>query len=73
MKKVIGKDKVEMKISTTNEDTIFLWDKPGYFQNDLVDFSIEKTNLPENTLFYLNQGYQTYKEDKKYTTMTCIF
>lgn len=65
MEKVIGKDKVEMKISTTNEDTIFLWDKPGYFQNDLVDFSIEKTNLPENTLFYLNQGYQIYKEDKK--------
>ena len=27
--------------------------------------SIEKANMPENTVYYVNQGYQSYKDNKK--------
>ena len=29
------------------------------------DFLIEKANLPENTIIYINQVYQSYKDNKK--------
>ena len=29
------------------------------------DFGIKKENFPENSIFYLNQGYQSVKENKK--------
>ena len=68
MENVISGGKTEMKISTDNESEkkkSNLWENFGYFDSVPVTFSIEKANLPENTLFYLNQGYQTYKYDKK--------
>ena len=37
----------------------------GYFGTESCDFSIEKANLPENTIFYINQVYQSFKDDKK--------
>ena len=27
--------------------------------------SIEKANMPENTVYYVNQGYRSYKDSKK--------
>ena len=36
-----------------------------FFADECCDFSLEKANLPENTLFYVNQGYQPYKDGKK--------
>ena len=41
------------------------WKKYGYFKQQTFDFSIEKANLPENTIFYINQAYQSYKDNKK--------
>ena len=60
MENVISDGKTEMKISTDNESekkkSINLWENFGYFDSVPVTFSIEKANLSENTLFYLNQG-----------------
>ena len=42
-----------------------MWTKNGFFADECCDFSLEKANLPENTLFYVNQGYQSYKDGKK--------
>ena len=60
MENVISDGKTEMKISTDNEGEkkklINLWENFGYFDSVPVTFSIEKANLSENTLFYLNQG-----------------
>ena len=39
--------------------------KKGFFSSQFFDFSLEKGNLPENTIFYLNQGYLSYKDNKK--------
>ena len=35
------------------------------FGTESCDFSIEKANLPENTIFYINHGYQSFKDSKK--------
>ena len=64
MTKVIenGGDRSELTVSAQNKDgfkkSINLWPNFGYFGTESCDFSIEKANLPENTTFYLNQGYQ---------------
>ena len=42
-----------------------MWKNHGFFGTESCDFSIEKANMLENTLFYVNQGYQPYKDDRK--------
>ena len=34
-----------------------VWENGGFFQGDTSSFKLEKENMPENTLFYVNQGY----------------
>ena len=66
-----GNDRTEMTLSTnatTQEKPIKcinMWKNYGFFGAESCDFSIEKANMPENTLFYINQGYQSYKDAKK--------
>ena len=42
-----------------------MWENNGVFFNECCNFNLEKANLPKNTLFYMNQGYLTYKDSKK--------
>ena len=42
-----------------------MWTRNVFFADECCDFSLEKTNLPDNTLLYVNQGYPSYKEGKK--------
>ena len=42
-----------------------LWHKNSYFKAEVCDFSLEKANMPENTIFYVNQGTLSYKDNKK--------
>ena len=73
MKKVIenGEDRTEVSVSTVNDDekvkkNIQLWEDFGYFGTESCDFSIEKANLPEHTVFYINQGInQSFKDNEK--------
>ena len=79
MKKVIENrdERSEMSVSTVKGEEegkrkcINLWQDFGYFGTESCDFSIEKANLPENSIFYVNQGYQSIKDGKKvyYTVM----
>ena len=69
MKKVIenGDGRTEVTVATVNPEekikkSINLWENFGYFGTESCDFSIEKANLPENTIFYINQGYQFVKD-----------
>ena len=71
MTKVIenGTDRSELTVSAQNEEvvnkSINLWPNFRYFATESCDFAIEKANLPENTIFYVNQGYQSSKDGKK--------
>ena len=40
-------------------------EKNGFFNFRECDVSLEKANLPENTIFYLNQGYLSYKDNER--------
>ena len=72
MTKVIenGDDRSEMTVSTvkgeeTAKKSINLWENFGHFGIESCDLSIEKANLPENSVFYINQVYQSFKDGKK--------
>ena len=40
-------------------DTEKIWDKISFLGDQTADFTITKTNFPENTLVYANQGSVT--------------
>ena len=42
-----------------------MWKDFDFFGSEICEFNIEKVNMPEHTLFYVNQGYQSYKDNKK--------
>ena len=42
-----------------------MWTRNGFFVDECCDFSLEKANMPESTLLYVKQGYQSYKDSKK--------
>ena len=72
MKKAIenGDERTEVTVATVNSEekvkkSINLWENFGYFGPESCNFSIEKANLPENTIFYINQAYQSFKDGKK--------
>ena len=72
MRKVIesGDDRTEVTVDTLNPEekvkkSINLWENFRYFGTESCDFSIEKANLPENTMFYINPAYQSSKDSKK--------
>ena len=72
MTKIIenGGDKLQLTVSSSQNNnggkkSINLCPEYGYFGTESCDFAIEKANLPENTLFYINQGYQLQKDGKK--------
>ena len=72
LKKVYDRasNKTEMSISTEKKDerkpkAVTMWSNDGFFQCECSNINLEKTNMPENTIFYVNQGYRTYKDGKK--------
>ena len=72
MTKIIesGNDRMEMTLSTNAAEEnpvkcIHMWKNHGFLGTESWGFSIEKANMPENTVYYVNQGYQSYKDNKK--------
>ena len=64
MRKVIESrdDRTEVTVDTPNSEervkkSFNLWENLGYFDTESCDFSMEKANLPENTIFYISQAY----------------
>ena len=60
--------RTEMSLSTSpleKPKSVSMWKDFGFFGREICEFNIEKVNMPENTLFYVNQGYQSYKDNKK--------
>ena len=79
MTKVIenGDDRSEIAVSTANDEekvkkSINLWESFGHFGTESCDFSIGKANLPENSAFYINQAYQSFKDGKKIYYRMCL-
>ena len=37
----------------------------GYFKQQSCDFGMDKENFPEYVIIYINQGYQSVKDNKR--------
>lgn len=46
------------------ENCVGLWLKNGYFGSRACDSFLEKVNMPENTIFYINQAYWSIKDEE---------
>ena len=61
--------RTEMSLLTNASEkkpkSVSMWEDFGFFGSEICEFNIEEVNMPENTLFYVNQGYQSYKDNKK--------
>ena len=53
------------KSTSFKRNTTDVWKSYGYFKQQPCDFSIKKAHLPENSILYINQGYQSYKDNNK--------
>ena len=42
-----------------------IWPDNSYFKQQPCDFHLDKENIPENSIFYINQGQLSYKDNKK--------
>ena len=58
------------KISSFKQNTTDVWQKCSYFKQQPSDFRMEKDNYPE--MFFINQGYESYKDNKVYFADCCI-
>ena len=72
MQKIIENEdgRSEMTVSTVKsvewgKKCLNLWKNFGYFGNEFCLIFFEKANLPENSVFYVNQAYQSMKDGKK--------
>ena len=69
LKNAFSDNRVETTItaekSSFERNIVDVWPEYGYFKQQPCDFSIEKENFPENSIFCLNQGYQSVKDNKK--------
>lgn len=45
-----------------------MWPEHGYFGHDMC-IQLEKENMPDNSLFYLNQGRLSHKGSKRNLTL----
>ena len=62
-----GRSEIEVSIDKDQEKKKSepLWANYGNLAFQVCDFSIEEANLPENTNFYVNQCYLSYKDNNK--------
>ena len=69
MTKVLHDGRMETTITAEKDNgkrnCTDLWSKNGYSSSQVCDFSLEKANLPEMTIFYINQAYLSYKDNNK--------
>ena len=61
--------RTETSLSTNSSEkkpeSVSMWKDFGFFGSETCELNIEKVNMLENTLFYVNQGHQSYKDNKK--------
>lgn len=69
-KNIFGESKVQATLTAEKSisfksHTADVWQKYGYFKQQPCDFGFEKDYTPENSMFYINQGYESFKDNKK--------
>lgn len=66
-KNIFSDNRVETTVTAgkTNfkRNTVDIWPDHGYFKQQPCEYGVDKENFPENSIVYLNQGYQSYKDN----------
>ena len=53
------------KTTSFKRNTTDVWPSYGYFKRQPCDFGTDKKNMPKMLVFYINQSYQSFKDEKK--------
>ena len=68
-KNIFGDNRIETFVTAEKtsfkRNTVDIWPNYGYFKQQPCDYGIDKENMPGNSIIYVNQGYQSYKDNKK--------
>ena len=69
-KNIFGRDRIETtltaeKTRSFKRNTTDVWPSYGYFKQQPCDFGTDKKNMPKMLVFYINQSYQSFKDEKK--------
>ena len=65
IKNAFGDTTLTVEKSSFKRNTTNLWPEFGFFKQQPCDCGTGKENYPESTVFYVNQAYQSYKDNKK--------
>ena len=70
VKNIFGNERIETsliaeKTTSFKRNTTDIWPSYSYFMQEPCDFSTDKENMPEMSVFYVNQGYQSFKDNKR--------
>ena len=69
LKNIFGDNRVETTVTAQKtsfkRNTVDVWPNYGYFKQQACDYGVDKENKPENSVIYVNQGYQSWKDNKK--------
>ena len=78
----VVKDSTKMSMTSINAEkdpgcfklnSNYLWPNYGYFKKQTCYFLVEKADMHELTVFYINQAYLGYNFNKKFITLMYLF
>ena len=68
-KNIFGDNRIETFVTAEKtsfkRNTVDIWPNYGYFKQQPCDYGVDKENMPENSIICVNQGYQSYKDNKE--------
>ena len=68
-KNIFGDNRVETTVTAKKtsfkRNTVDVWPSLGYFNQQKCNYDVDKKNMPESSIIYMNQGCQSWKENKK--------
>ena len=65
-KNIFVDNRIEITVEKTSfkRNTVDVWPNYGYFKQQPCNYGMDKENMPEKSIIFLNQGYQSYKDNK---------
>ena len=68
-KNIFGDNSVETTVTAEKtsfkRNTVDVWPNYGYFKQQACDYGVDKESMLGNSIIYMNQGYQPWKDNKK--------
>ena len=70
VKNIFGNERIETtltaeKTTSFKRNTTDIWPSYDYFKEQLCDFDTDRENMPRMTVFYINQGYQSFNDNNR--------